>query len=73
MKASTNHLPWKVSRTSTHAMATPMMALIAATESESQSESRMALIAAGCVTSVQKVPKPALKRQCQNAAPQPWV
>jgi hypothetical protein len=33
----------------------------------------MALIAAGWVMSCQKVPKPVLTCQCQNAAPQPWV
>ena len=30
-------------------------------------------MAAGCVMSLQNVPKPALKCQCQNAAPQPCV
>ncbi|HEY5438757.1 MAG TPA: hypothetical protein VIJ99_07640 [Acidimicrobiales bacterium] len=55
MKASTNHLPGKLSRTSTQAIATPMTALIAATESESHSESRMALSAPGAVIAVQNV------------------
>src|SRR5665213_2442082 len=44
MKASKNHFPGNLSRTNTQAMATPMTALIAATESESHKDSRIALI-----------------------------
>src|ERR1035438_4118350 len=58
IKASRNHFPGNLTRTSTQAMATPMTALIAATESDSHKESRMALIAAGWVMSCQKVPNP---------------
>ena len=49
MKASMIHLPGNLSRTSTHAIATPITALIAATLSESHRERRIALIAAGWV------------------------
>ena len=73
IKASTNHLPGKLSRTSTHAIATPMTALMAATESESHSESRIALIAPGAVIAAQNVWKPALTLQRQNAMPHPCV
>jgi len=48
-----------------------MTALIAATESESQRDSRIALIAAGWVMSFQNVAKPVERFQRQNAAPQP--
>ncbi len=73
MADSTSPLPTKRSRTSTHAIATPMTELIAATASESHSERNIASSAAGAVIAFQNVRQSAETRQRQISAPAPWV
>src|SRR5690349_20795962 len=68
ISALTNDLPRNSSRTSTHAISTPMTASIAATTSEIHSVRRIAATACGFVTASQNVASPSSKERTTTAA-----